>query len=445
MGRSRKPRLPEGSFEVEIRNLSPEGRGVAQVEGKAVFIPGALAGELVRFRYSARHRRHDEGRLESVLRPSPDRVVPRCAHADICGGCSLQHLSSSAQLRDKQEALLETMSRLGGVVPEQLLPPLESPSHWGYRQKARLGVKWVEKKGRVLVGFREQRSGFIADIQHCAVLDERVGSLLEPLARLIEGLSIRERLPQIEVATSDAEAVLILRVLSEPSAQDRAALCNFAAAHGIRFGVQSAGPESIRSLCDQEPLSQSYSLADFGIEIGFEPTDFTQVNAALNRLMVRQALELLDPKTDDTVLDLFCGLGNFTLPLATLAGQVTGVEGDAGLIERARANARCNGLENICFEVANLYEPQDGAAWLKQRYTKALIDPPRSGAAEILGLLPKLGVQRLVYVSCYPATLARDAGILVKEHGYKLKQLGVMDMFPHTAHVESIALFERSK
>lgn len=445
MGRSRKPRLPEGSFEVEIRNLSPEGRGVAQVEGKTVFIPGALAGERVSFRYSARHRRHDEGRLEAVLRPSPDRVTPRCAHADICGGCSLQHLSGSAQLRDKEAALRETLSRLGGVEPEGWLAPLESPVHWGYRQKARLGVKWVEKKGRVLVGFREQRSGLIADIQSCAVLDERVGMLLEPLARRIEQLSIRERLPQIEIAVGEAAPVLVLRVLSEPSAQDRAALCAFAQEHGIRFGIQSAGPDSIVPLCDEAPLSQSYSLPDFGIEFSFEPTDFTQVNAGLNRLMVKQALELLDPGPDDNVLDLFCGLGNFTLPLATRAGQVTGVEADAGLIERAKANARRNNLANLNFEIANLYESLDDAAWLKQRYGKALIDPPRSGAAEILELLPKLGVQRLVYVSCYPATLARDAGILVKEHGYRLKKLGIMDMFPHTAHVESIALFERRK
>jgi 23S rRNA (uracil1939-C5)-methyltransferase len=445
MARSRKPRLPEASFEAEIRNLSPEGRGVAQVDGKTVFIPGALGGELVRFHYSARHRRHDEGRLEAVLRPSPDRISPGCPHVESCGGCSLQHLSSTAQVRDKQQALVEIMGRLGGVQAREMLPPLESPSHWGYRQKARLGVKWVEKKGRVLVGFREQRSGFIADIQSCAVLDERVGNLLEPLARLIEGLSIRERLPQIEVAIGAGDPVLVLRVLTEPSAGDRDRLCDFARQQGIRFGVQPGGPESIRPLCDQEPLSLSYELPDFGLEIGFEPNDFTQVNAGLNRLMVQQAIELLDLRGNEQVLDLFCGLGNFTLPLATRAGQVTGIEGDAGLVERARANASRNGLQNVTFEVANLYEPQTGTGWMQQHYTKALLDPPRSGAAEVLGLLPKLGVQRLVYVSCYPATLARDAGILVKQHGYQLHTLGVMDMFPHTSHIESIALFTRGK
>lgn len=443
MARTRKPSLPEGSFEAEIRNLSPEGRGVTQVDGKAVFIPGALAGELVRFRYSARHRRFDEGRLEEVLEPSKDRVRPRCDHAELCGGCSLQHLQSDAQMRDKEQALLEIMSRMAGVKPRHILPPLVSPKHWGYRTKARLGVKWVEKKGRVLVGFREQRSGLIADIQSCVVLDERVGQLLEPLARLIEGLSIRERLPQIEVAigTEDTEPVLVLRVLTEPDVGDIARLCRFANEHGIRFGLQSAGPESIRPICNEQPFDLSYGLPEFGIRLGFEPNDFTQVNAGVNRLMIQQAIDLLDPKPDEAVLDLFCGLGNFTLPLATRAGQVTGVEGDAGLIERARANASRNGLTNVAFEVANLYQSQDGADWTKRGYTKALIDPPRSGAAEVLGRFPRLGIKRLVYVSCYPATLARDAGILVKEHGYRLERLGVMDMFPHTAHVESIALF----
>lgn len=443
MGGRRASRLPADPVEAEIEGLSHDGRGVARVEGKTVFVRGALTGERVRFRYLGRHRRYDEGLVEEVLRSASDRVAPRCAHVALCGGCSLQHLSPQAQLRDKQQILSDALTRIGKVEPLRWLAPLESPRPWGYRTKARLGVRLVPKKGRVLVGFREQGSGFVADLQRCEVLDPRVGGLLLALSELIGGLSIPDRIPQIEVALGDASAVLVFRVLDALTEQDRQRLRAFGQCHGLSIGVQSAGPESIQPLCDGS-LELSYHLPEFGIEIRFGPSDFTQVNPELNRRMVAQALHLLAPEPEDRVLDLFCGLGNFTLPLARHAGQVSGVEVDQALLDRAAANARRNGLHNVDFHQADLYqEPLGQTTWLRRGFDKALLDPPRSGAAEVLALLPALGVRRLVYVSCYPSTLARDAGILA-QLGYRLLAAGVMDMFPHTAHVESMALFERA-
>lgn len=443
MARGKGARLPQNAVEAVVEGLSHDGRGVARVEGKTVFIQGALVGERVSFRYRKSSRRFDEGVVEAVLQASPDRVVPKCAHFNLCGGCSLQHLSDQAQIRDKEHILLDALTHIGKVAPGEVLPPLVPASHWGYRKKARLGVKHVEKKGRVLVGFREKGSAFIAEISRCEVLDPLVGRRLDELSQLIGQLSIPAQIPQIEMAMGDQGCVLIFRTLARLSEADRAMLLEFGQRHDILMAEQPGGVDSIAPLRAGDRLELSYQLPEFQVEIQFQPTDFTQVNSDINRRMVKRAVEMLNPLGDERVLDLFCGLGNFTLPLARRAGQVVGVEGDAGLVERARRNAQLNGLENVSFHAANLYEDLNHAPWLQASYDKALLDPPRSGAAEVLRLLPVLGVRRAVYVSCYPATLARDAGTLVHEHGYRLVSAGVMDMFPHTGHVESIALFEK--
>ncbi len=439
MGRRGRRRLPQEPVEAQVEGLSHDGRGVARVEGKATFIHGALPGERVRFRYTARRRNRDEGELVEVLEASPHRVEPRCAHFGLCGGCSLQHLHATAQIEYKQRSLLDAFHHLGKVEPETLLPPLVNGDPWGYRRKARLGVKRVPKKGRVLVGFRERGSSYVAELERCEVLHPRVGGALMDLSRLIGDLSIPHRIAQIEVALDDEQCVLILRNLDPLTEKDRERLKRFGRQHGFFFYLQPAGPESVAPL--EERADLRYRLPDFDLTIHFEPTDFTQVNSEINRRMVRRAVELLEPEEGERVLDLFCGVGNFTLPLATRAGWVTGVEGAPELVARARANAEANRLENVDFHAANLYEPLQHEPWLKKSFHKVLLDPPRSGAFEVLEHLPRLGVERILYVSCYPGTLARDAGELVHRHGYRLVSAGVMDMFPHTAHVESMALF----
>jgi 23S rRNA (uracil1939-C5)-methyltransferase len=441
LGKKRKP-LPTEPVEAEITSLSHDARGVTHVDGKAVFIPGALPGERIMFRFTRRARRHDEGVVTEVLQAAPERVEPRCAHFGVCGGCALQHMDPDAQVRLKQDILRETLTRIGRVEPERWLDPLRSES-WGYRRKARLGVRWVAKKGRVLVGFRERGSSFIADLSRCDVLRPEVGERLLALAALVESLSIRERLPQIEVAQGDGPTVLVFRVLDPPSAEDEAKLLAFAAETGLRVYVQPGGNDSIVPLAGQQ-TELGYGLPAQGLELGFEPYDFTQVNLDLNRRMIGQALALLEPEPGERVLDLFCGLGNFTLPIARRAGSVVGVEGDAGLVARGRRNAERNGIDNVEFQVADLYgEPTAAAPWHDQRFDRALLDPPRSGAREVLDPLAATGVRRLVYVSCYPSTLARDAEHLVHGLGFRLTAAGAMDMFPHTAHLESMAVFER--
>jgi 23S rRNA (uracil1939-C5)-methyltransferase len=439
--KKRKP-LPTEPVAADIESLSHDGRGVTHIDGKAVFVPATLPGERVLFRYTRRARRHDEGVLLEVLTPAPQRVEPRCAHFGVCGGCALQHMDPAAQVHLKQTVLAETLTRIGRVEPARWLPPLAG-APWGYRRKARLGVRWVAKKGRVLVGFRERGSSFIADLSHCDVLRPEVGARLPQLAALIQSLSIRERLPQIEVAQGDGPTVLVFRVLDPPTAADQDKLLAFAAETGLRVYLQPGGNETVAPLPGQA-VTLRYGLPEQDIEIGFEPYDFTQVNLELNRLMLGQALDLLDPRADERVLDLFCGLGNFTLPIARRAGSVVGVEGDAGLVARARRNAEHNRIGNVDFQCADLYgEPTATAPWHRERFDKALLDPPRSGAREVLDALAATGVRRLVYVSCYPATLARDADHLVHELGFRLTAAGAMDMFPHTAHLESMALLER--
>jgi 23S rRNA (uracil1939-C5)-methyltransferase len=427
---------------LNITGLSHDGRGVASWEGKKVFVHGGLPGEQAQVRITQRLRRYDEGVALSIQQASADRAEPACKHYDMCGGCALQHLSSAGQLAAKQDSLLQNLERIGNVSPLVVLEPLNGPA-WHYRRKARLSVRWVHKKESALVGFRERSSAYVTDMDSCEVLDTRVAHLLPELRTLIGGMQARENIPQIEVACGDDAAALVFRIMESLSASDTEALRQFARQHDVAVLLQPKGPDSIYAL-EPGQVALDYALPEFDLRLAFEPSDFTQVNAELNRLMLKQAMELLQPGPDDCVLDLFCGLGNFTLPLARKAGHVVGVEGDQGLVERARANARRNQLSNVEFHAANLVEDQHHAAWWKHRFTQVLIDPPRSGAQEVLPLIAATAAQKLLYVSCHPASLARDAGLLVHEHGFTLESAGIMDMFPQTGHVESIALFTRS-
>ncbi len=426
-----------------IESLSHDGRGVARIEGKTVFLWGGLPGEDVLFRFTRRRRTHDEGVVCEVVKPSPDRVRPRCPHFGVCGGCSLQHMRPEAQITLKQGVLMEALKRIGRVQPREILPPLSAEGHWGYRRMARLGVKYVAKKGKVLVGFRERGSAFVTDLSRCEVLNPRVGELITPLSQLIGGLSVRDRIPQIEMSMGDEICVLVFRILDSLSSDDTGKLESFGRTHKIVIYLQEAGPESVRPLGDHT-VELSYRLPEFQVRCRFSPNDFTQINLELNRLMVHRALQLLDPQPEEDVLELFCGLGNFTLPLARRAAQVTGVEGDAGLVARARANAQANGIGNARFYTANLYGDLDLEPWLQGTFHKILLDPPRTGALQVMHHLARVQARRILYVSCNPATLARDADELVNNLGYRLTVAGVMDMFPHTAHVESIALFEKN-
>lgn len=411
------------------------------MDDKVVFVDGALPGEDVSFRYTKCSRRYDEAQAEEVFSPSAHRVMPRCRHFGMCGGCSLQHLDPDQQILFKQQQMMEQLRHLGHVEPMEMLAPLTGP-HWGYRRKARLGVKYVRKKGKVLVGFREKSSSYLADLESCEVLHPNVGSRLTQLAALIDAMDAREEIAQIEVAVGDGVTALVFRHLKPLSGKDLAILGDYARGEDIHVYLQPGGPETAHCLWPDDSRL-SYALPEYGVEMEFLPTDFTQVNAEINRSMIPHALALLDLNPDDTVLDLFCGLGNFSLPMARHARDVVGVEGEKGLVQRARDNATRNGISNVQFHVANLAEDVSHLPWLKQHYDKILLDPPRSGALEVLPQLVRLSPQCLVYVSCNPATLARDAGELVNKYGYRLRSAGVMDMFPHTAHVESIALFVR--
>ena len=431
--------LPEPETAV-IDSLAQDGRGVARIDGKTVFVDGALPGESVRVQRTRKHRRYDEARVVEVLVPAVDRVEPRCAHYGACGGCSLQHLDGERQLEAKRLQVAEQFRRLGGVEPAEWLAPVRGLA-WHYRRRARLGVKFVKRKGKVLVGFRERSTPFIADVERCEVLAEPVGSLVGPLARLIDSLSIRERLPQVEVAVGQQATALVLRVLDPPSSEDKARLREFAARQEVEFYLQPGGLDTVTPL-DPPAAPLAYTLPGFDVEIRFRPTDFIQVNATLNERAVSHAIELLSPGSGEAVLDLFCGLGNFTLPLARRTTRIVGVEGDAELVARARDNAALNRIDNAEFHVADLAEDPRGAAWAADGFDRVLLDPPRAGAAAVLPLVAESGAQRVVYVSCHPGSLARDAGQLVSEHGFRFVSAGVMDMFPHTAHVESIAVFE---
>jgi len=426
--------------EADIVDLAHDGRGIARSGGKAVFIEGALPGERVRFRVLKRRRQWDEAGLVEVLSASPDRVVPRCAHFGVCGGCSLQHLAPAAQLAAKQRQLLDNLQRIGGVRPERVFAPLRGPD-WAYRRRARLGVKYVRKKGRVLAGFRERDKPYVADLRRCEVLLERFATLPQDLTALVETLSLREQLPQVEVAAGDAQAALVFRVMQAPSTDDVLKLERFGARLGVQIYLQSGGLETIRPLAEPgSPLT--YALDDGRLTLEFGPADFIQVNREVNVAMVAAAIDLLQPQPGDKVLDLFCGLGNFTLPLGRRCLDVVGVEGDAALVARARANAARNGITNADFFVADLFEPAEPGGWAAKAYDRVLLDPPRAGAVAIMERMAHWRPRRVVYISCHPGSLARDAGILVKNQGFQLIGAGVMDMFPHTTHVESIAVFE---
>ena len=420
--------------------LNSDGAGVIR-SGKTAFVPGSLPGELVRFVRVRSSRSYDDAELIDVRVAAANRVTPRCAHFGICGGCSLQHLQAAAQLATKQLELGEALQRIGGVAPQRWLAPLAGPI-WNYRRRARLGVRFVTKKARVLVGFRERLKPYIAEMQRCEILAAPLDGLIEPLAELIGCLSRPTDLPQIEVAVAQEAVALVLRIMSPLSEADVELLRGFERKHALHFYTQTGNYTTVRPLSEPAPRLH-YSLPDFSIELDFQPTDFIQVNAALNRSLVARAVELLELDATSRVLDLFCGLGNFTLAMARRAGEVVGVEGDAGLVERARANARRNGLDNASFHVANLAEERaEMPPWLARPFSHVLLDPPRAGAKEMLPLLAKLAPERLLYVSCHPGTLARDVGILVAQYAYKLVAAGVVDMFPHTTHVESIALLE---
>jgi len=428
---------------ITIDNINHEGRGVGRLDGKTVFIAGALPGEEVEFTYSAIHRNFDEGVAVNILTASSERVAPRCPHFNVCGGCAMQHLAPDAQIAYKQKVLLDDFRHIGKVQPQELLPPLLGP-HWGYRRKARLGVKYVPKKEKVLVGFRERSSPFLAELTRCEVLHPSVGERIEALAAMIASLSVYDKIAQIEVAVDDTQTALALRNLAELTAEDKAKVKAFAIAHDIHIYLQPGGPDSLLPLWPEQ-IQLRYVLGTYDVSFGFKPGDFTQVNTDINRQMIDRAIELLELSPEDRVLDLFCGLGNFTLPLARRCAEVVGVEGEAKLVERARANAAENRLTNVQFHAADLAGDLEHSPWWQQGFDKVLLDPPRSGAQETLAHIAKMKMGRIVYVSCNPSTLARDAGILVNEYGYRLVKAGVMDMFPHTAHVESIALFVQGR
>lgn len=440
--RHRSPRLDKSPFEAEIVDHSHDGRGVARREGKTVFVAGALPGERVIAEPTAKNRHFDEARTLQVLQPSEHRVEPRCPHFGTCSGCVLQHMAEDKQILLKQRVLLENLERIGHVTAQTVLPPLTGSS-WGYRRKGRFSVRRVDKKGKTLVGFRETDPRFVADLQVCHTVIPHIGSRVEALSQLVDSLEARGDIPQIEFIAGDDTVALVFRHMQPLGDADCTLLVAFAKQHDFAIYLQPGGVDSVVPLWPAEP-KLAFALPQWSVELAFRPLDFIQVNADLNQKMIAHTFALLDPQPVDRILDLFCGLGNFTLPMARLAGEVVGVEGEAGLVQRARENAQRNGLQNVQFHAADLTQDQRGTSWMRQGFNKLLLDPPRSGADEVLKQLSLKGIERIVYVSCHPASLARDAGYLVKERGYVLKAAGVMDMFPHTGHVESIALFERS-
>ncbi len=439
--RRKKIKQPMPERELTIEALSHEGRGIAHHEGKVVFVEGALPGERVIARVVTHQRRFDEARVEQVLEASDRRVEPPCPHASVCGGCSLQHMASDEQIVFKQNVLAEQFLHFGGLVPEVWLPPLRSTT-LGYRRKARLGVRYVIKKEKLLVGFREKHSNFLVDMATCSVLDQRLGAVIPELAAMLSTLEVRDQIAQIEFAAGDDDLALIFRHLVDLPAHDEEALIHFCRVRGWQAWGQRSGPVTQRRLDAPGDERLYYGLPRQGLRMAFHPGDFTQVHAGINHAMIELALELLDVRPEHKVLDLFCGLGNFTLPLARRGAAVTGVEGSEAMTQRAAENAAEHGLSNVNLLAVDLADEQQDWSWLEPPYDRMLIDPPRSGAELIVRNMHRFGADKLVYVSCNPATLARDAGILV-ENGYCLRQAGVMDMFPHTAHVESIALFDR--
>ena len=430
-------------FDLHIHDLSHDGRGVGRREdGKTVFVAGALPGETVRAEQTGRNRHFDEAKTLEVLVASPDRVVPACAHFGTCAGCVMQHLDAPKQIEAKRRVLQDNLRRIGHVEPAEELPPLTGAA-WGYRRKGRFSVRYVEKKGKTVVGFRETNPRFVAELQQCHTVVPEIGRRIGEIEAVVESLDAKRTIPQIEFIAGDAAIALVFRHLEPLSADDRAKLVAFAQRTAFAVFLQPGGVDTVAPLWPETAPALSFAIAGHDVTLDFRPLDFIQVNADLNVRMIDAAIALLDPQPDERVLDLFCGLGNFTLPLARRAGQVVGVEGDAGLVARARANAQRNGLANVEFHAADLAKDLSREPWMQAGFGKLLLDPPRAGAAEVLAQLPLKGIHRIVYVSCHPGSLARDAGFLVRERGFRLVSAGAMDMFPQTAHVESIALFER--
>ena len=444
MARRRKKPLSREPQLAVITDLTHDGKGVAHIEGKTVFIRSALPEEEVEFIYTRKRRQYDEGNLHQVIKASPLRIDAKCVHFSICGGCSLQHLSCDEQIKQKQKILLDNLQRIGHVDVQTVRSPLSGP-HWGYRRKARLGVKYVEKKGKVLIGFREKGTSYLADLLSCEVLHPSVGQRLTELSVLVRSLSCYQAIPQIEVAVGDSSTALVFRHLESLTDDDKEKLTSFAKNINVDIYLQSGGPDTITPLWPTSP-ELYYELQNYGIRNDFLPTDFVQVNAEINENIIPDVIAALKCDKNDHVLELFCGLGNFTLPIAQNVASVTAIEGEASLIERAKANAKKNNVNNVDYYVANLMDDVKSLPWWNsKKYSAVFLDPPRSGAEQVIPMIAAKKIPRIVYVSCNPATLARDAGLLVNEFGYTLVEAGVMDMFPHTAHVESIAIFSLKK
>jgi 23S rRNA (uracil1939-C5)-methyltransferase len=435
---------PASTGEATIESIDHEGVGVAHVDGKVTFIEGGITGERVAFARRRSRGNFDLGTVTEVISESSQRVRPRCAYFGTCGGCAMQHVDPAAQVAAKQRVLEDNLARIGKVAPEAVLAPIQGPA-WGYRHRARLSVHYVAKKGGVLVGFHERKSSFVADIRSCEVLPPAVSRLIVPLREMFTTMALRERLPQVELAVGESVTILVLRHLEPVGEEDCAKLRTFADRHGIQWWFQPKGPETAHPFYPEDAPPLDYRLPEFGLAIGFRPTEFTQVNSAVNRALVKRAVDLLDPRPGERIGDLFCGLGNFTLAIAARGATVVGMEGAATLTARGEENARANGLQDLAsFLAYDLYADAPGAMARLGPVDKLLIDPPRDGAMEICKALPDAGApSRIVYVSCSPSTLSRDAGVLVNVKGYRLLAAGVVNMFPHTGHVESIAVFSR--
>ena len=449
MARRRRKKLPVEPIECTITGgLSHEGRGIAKLDGKTQFVDAALPGEKVSAVYVEKRAQFDELKTVEVIEASDERITPPCGAAEICGGCSLQHMDTDAQIKFKEDTLRQHFQHFGDLAPEEWITPMTGPT-LGYRGKARLGVRYVAKKESVLVGFREKRNSFLADMQQCEVLNPKVGHRLLDLRALVASLSVYKELPQFEVALGEDASALVVRHMAALTEEDTEKLIAFGQEHGFHIYLQPKGPDTVHRIWPassgkhEDRLHYTLQTPDEQeVKLAFHPMDFTQVNADINKKMVHRALEWLDVQKDERVLDLFCGLGNFTVPLATQGKEVVGVEGDEAMVVRGKENASLNGLDNLRFYGANLQTDFTQEEWAAEGFDKILIDPPRSGALDVCNYLTAFGAKRIVYVSCNPATLARDAGVIV-EKGYRLVKAGVMDMFPHTAHVESIALFEK--
>lgn len=439
------PEKPNNNNIVKIHSLSHDGRGIATINQKTTFISGSLPEEIVSYQITHRHRHYNEAKVLELLEPSAKRFTPPCPHFNICGGCSLQHLEMNTQLEFKQQTLLDHLKHLAQVTPKTILPVLSADT-LGYRRKARLGVKFVRKKNKLLLGFREKSSRFLADLEQCLTLHPRIGKNFQALRELINSLTIDQQIPQVEIAMGDEQIAFVFRCLSDPAEIDIKNLIDFGKKFNIEIYLQPNKPQILEKIWPEDSNQRLlYSLPDHQLNFLFHPLDFTQINLSANRLMINQVLQLLELNSDDILLDLFCGIGNFTLPIARRVQHVCGIEGNEEMVSRAKENAHYNQLNNAEFYVANLEKLTSEEIWLKKPYNKILLDPPRSGAKSILPFLKNLSPQRIMYISCHSATLARDAKILVQNDQYQLTQVGIINMFPHTAHIEAMAVFDKNK